>query len=296
MRVRHFGDNPGRLRMYMHVPPAGTSTEKKPLVVVIHGCTQQAPRIAEQSGWNELADHAGFFVLYVEQRVWNDRLHCFSWFMPGDIAPGQGEAGSVRNMVEHASTKWPVDKDRVFVYGVSSGGSLAAALLACYPDVFQAGGVVAGAAYRGVEGNTLGRRALESSEHISADTLAERVTALHPERKQWPRIIIVHGTDDDVMSVTEGDALARQWAALHRVDTVPSSTVMDYRDVSGVEQLLYGKAGRAAVTYYRFHGMGHKVPVQPGPPPERGGTETIMSPAMGLHSTYLMARGFGLVK
>ena len=29
-------------------------------------------------------------------------MNCFSWFLPGDIARGHGEALSIREMVEHA--------------------------------------------------------------------------------------------------------------------------------------------------------------------------------------------------
>ncbi len=295
-RVKNFGDNPGCLRMYMYTPSGTTPHAKRPLVVVIHGCTQSAERIAELSGWNDLADHAGFYVLYVEQRFWNDRAFCFNWYKPDDIVPSKGEVASVNSMVLHAVKHWPVDNERVFVYGVSSGGGLSAAALACYPDVFKAGAVVAGAAYRGAEANVLGRKALEDPLKVSAITLGERITALHPKGTHYPRLIIVHGTDDDVMDFNEGEALAKQWAVALKADTVPTHIVNDFRSVPGVEQRTYRAGAKDAVTFYVFLGLGHKLPVQPGAPPQHGGKVSFMSPDAGIHSTYLIAQGFGLVK
>lgn len=291
-RVTNFGDNPGALRMFMHIPPGSFTTDKHPLVVVIHGCTQSAERIAEQSGWNELADNTGFYVLYVEQRFWNDRAFCFNWYKAGDIAPGKGEVASVHSMVQHALERWPVDSERVFVYGVSSGGGMSAAAMACYPEMFKVGAVVAGAAYRGAASNELGRKALEDPSQVSAATLGERVTALHPNGAHYPQLIIVHGTDDPIMDFNEGEALAKQWAVVHNADTLPTHVVHDFNGVTGVDQRTYADA----VTFYVFQGLGHKLPVQPGAPPQRGGKVTFMSPDAGIHSTYLIAQGFGLVK
>lgn len=61
-QIRPFGSNPGNLKLMFYDP--GNITEKAPLVVVLHGCTQTAASCAEQTGWNRLAKQNGFFVLY----------------------------------------------------------------------------------------------------------------------------------------------------------------------------------------------------------------------------------------
>lgn len=56
-----FGSNPGTLEGSCYVPkalPAG-----RPLVVVLHGCTQTAAVYDHCSGWSRLADEAGFALL-----------------------------------------------------------------------------------------------------------------------------------------------------------------------------------------------------------------------------------------
>ncbi len=60
-RVTTFGPNPGNLAMYKYVPaalPVG-----RPLVLVLHGCSQNAASM-EAAGWNKLADVREFAVVY----------------------------------------------------------------------------------------------------------------------------------------------------------------------------------------------------------------------------------------
>jgi poly(3-hydroxybutyrate) depolymerase len=56
----NFGDNPGNLDMYYFEPDNPNS--RMPLVVVMHGCSQDAADIAELTEWNDLANKYGFYV------------------------------------------------------------------------------------------------------------------------------------------------------------------------------------------------------------------------------------------
>ena len=106
VEVEQFGSDPGNLRMFVHVPSSLPDTSiAHPLVVVLHGCSQSAAGFAEQSGWNELADRVGFYVIYPQQRTGNNASHCFNWFQEKDITRGSGEVESIHNMVKHAERK-----------------------------------------------------------------------------------------------------------------------------------------------------------------------------------------------
>ncbi len=91
-----------------------------------------------------LADRLGFAVVYAEQQPANNPKNCFSWFLPGDTARDLGEARSIRQMVEHAIAAFGIDRNRIFVTGLSAGGAMASTMLATYPEVFAGGAIIAG--------------------------------------------------------------------------------------------------------------------------------------------------------
>ncbi|RYG28589.1 MAG: hypothetical protein EON93_18310, partial [Burkholderiales bacterium] len=74
---------------------------KAALVVVLHGCTQTAAAYDLGSGWSQLAEEKGFAVLFPEQQRSNNANLCFNWFEPGDIRRDNGEAASVKQMIDH---------------------------------------------------------------------------------------------------------------------------------------------------------------------------------------------------
>ena len=99
VQIRPFGTNPGNLKLMFYDP--GNITEKAPLVVVLHGCTQMAKSCAEQSGWNKLAKLHQFYVLYPEQIVLNNPENCFNWYRAADQSRDKGEPASIMQMITH---------------------------------------------------------------------------------------------------------------------------------------------------------------------------------------------------
>ena len=77
-----FAPNPGALDALCHVPEG--LADGAPLVVVLHGCTQNAAVYDRGSGWSALADRHGFALLYPQQRRANNSNLCFNWYSPAD--------------------------------------------------------------------------------------------------------------------------------------------------------------------------------------------------------------------
>src|ERR1044071_4879888 len=132
--VTGFGSNPGALKMFTFVPsglPSGA-----PLVVVLHGCTESASSYSTQTEWGNLASRFQFAVVFAEQQTANNSLSCFNWFQPGDTSRGQGEALSIKQMVDAMKSTVGSDPARIFVTGMSAGAFMTEAMMATYPDVF----------------------------------------------------------------------------------------------------------------------------------------------------------------
>src|ERR1700760_1068772 len=133
-----FSPNPGNLRAFT-APPHGKG---QPLVVLLHGCGQTAAGYDGGAGWSDLAAQRGFAVLAMEQKAANNPGTCFDWFLPEDIRRGEGEVESIAAAVRQFAGEHAIDPSRIFITGLSAGGAMTAAMLACYPETFAGGAII----------------------------------------------------------------------------------------------------------------------------------------------------------
>jgi feruloyl esterase len=277
-QVASFGSNPGNLAMYEYVPaalPAGPA-----VVVAMHGCTQTASAYYTNSGWPKYADRLGLVVVFPEQRTANNGNRCFNWFQPSDAGRGQGEALSIRQMVDSAVARHGAG--RVFVTGLSAGGAMTAVMLAAYPEVFAGGSVVAGLP----AGCATDVVSAYSCMNPGVDrTPAQWAQAVQPGGR--PRVAIWHGTADATVAPRNADELRDQWVGVHGLSATPTST----GSLPGpTRRETYGSG---QVEVYRVQGMGHGTPVDPG----SGDTQCGSTAAYFLDficSTYYTAVFWGL--
>src|SRR5207237_6254007 len=101
------------------------------------------------AGWSTLADRYGFALLLPEQQRSNNPNGCFNWFQPEHSRRNQGEPLSIRQMIEKSVVDYGINRRRVYVTGLSAGGAIASNMVACYPEVFAGGAIVAGLPYGG---------------------------------------------------------------------------------------------------------------------------------------------------
>ena len=215
-------------RAFKLFAPAGFEGESLPLVVMLHGCTQDPDDFAAGTRMNELAQAEGFFVLYPAQAVRSNSQKCWNWFSPADQRRGTGEPALLAGMVRHVLQTHSIDPDRVYVAGLSAGGAMAAILASEYPDLFAAAGVHSGVA------------AGAASDVSSAFSVMKNGPAAAPPwpsagATQWPTpardakadasprrtpapVIVFHGDADATVTAANGDAVIA--AALDGVEAV----------------------------------------------------------------------------
>ena len=132
-------------RLYV---PRGYQPEKEvPLMVMLHGCRQDALDFAKGTRMNELAEQGNFIVLYPEMNVLANPNRCWNWFFDYNQRRGIGEPAVIKGMVDQVKLHYSIDANKIFIAGLSAGGAMSVIMGATYPDVFSGVGVVAGVEY-----------------------------------------------------------------------------------------------------------------------------------------------------
>ncbi|MDO3706065.1 PHB depolymerase family esterase [Micromonospora sp. C28SCA-DRY-2] len=264
-QVTGFGSNPGNLAMYAYRPdnlPANA-----PAVVLLHGCTQNAAGYFANSGWQKYADQWKFALIVPEQKSANNANSCFNWFETGDTARGQGEALSIKQMVDHARSSYGTAANRVYVSGLSAGGAMSAVMLAAYPDVFAGGSVIAGIPYRCATGMVNAFSCMSPGVDKTPAQWGDLVRNAHAGYSgSRPKVAIWHGTGDYTVAVANATESRDQWTNVLGVSQTPTSTA---QLPAGTSLEVYGNG---AVRLYRVSGMGHGTPVDPGSGAEQCGS------------------------
>ncbi len=202
-----FGDRSYKL----FVPKSIAPGKAAPLVVMLHGCTQDPDQFATGTRMNLLAEKEGFLVLYPDQPRSAHAFKCWNWFSPSNQVRGKGEPAAIVGMVEQVAKKHFVDRGAVFATGISAGGAMTAVLGAAYPDVFAAIGVASGLEYGAASSEMEGRKAMSAGGPDPAVAGRKAFEAAGANARLVPTIVF-HGADDHIVAPVNADQAVGQWA------------------------------------------------------------------------------------
>lgn len=134
-------------RLYLPSLPASTVVSDAtplPLVVLLHGCKQDAADFAQGTAMNALAERDKCMVLYPEQQSKANSMRCWNWFETAHQVRDTGEPGMIAALTRKVIGQHHADPARVYVAGLSAGGAMAAVVAGLYPELFAAVGVHSG--------------------------------------------------------------------------------------------------------------------------------------------------------
>ncbi|MFG2823514.1 PHB depolymerase family esterase [Kitasatospora sp. NPDC048365] len=289
-QVTGFGSNPGNLGMFAYAPdglPTG-----RPLVVALHGCVQSASDYHSHSGWAQFADQYGFAVVYPQTTSANNSLSCFRWFDSAQSTRGNGEALSIKQMVDKAVAQYGSDTRRVYITGLSAGGGQAANLLADYPDVFAGGAIDSGLPAQCATAQAGASSCQNNDMGLTPAQWGTKVRNSYPGwTGPYPRVAIWQGSSDTTVKPVNGTELRDQWTNVWGIPQTPSST---QTLTGGTTLTQYNDAnGKPAVQLYSISGMSHGLAVNPGTGTGQCGT-TGAYYLKAICSSYYTAAFWGL--
>jgi poly(hydroxyalkanoate) depolymerase family esterase len=202
-------------RNYRLYIPA-TNIENRPLLVMIHGCRQDAATFAEATRMNAFADQHGFAVLYPDQTDAANLHRCWNWFETETLA-GRGEIAILLTMIDRAVKRADADAENVVVAGLSSGGAMAALLAFSYPERFSSVAVHSGLAPHAADSVTSAMAAMRDGAELDIAALTKHYWREH--QLPPPPLLVVHGDADDRVHPKNADQLFDLWASLNQAET-----------------------------------------------------------------------------
>ncbi|MFJ4293626.1 alpha/beta hydrolase family esterase [Cupriavidus sp. NPDC089707] len=295
--VTEFGSNPGNLKMCTYLPPnLGAS---RPLVVALHGCSQQASDYDDETGWIKFADKHRFALLLPQQQQANNSRQCFNWFEAGDNERGKGEALSIRNMIGKIVASAVIDPEKVYVTGLSAGGGMTAVMLATYPEVFAGGAIIAGIPYKCANnvsealdqcGVSLTGQVAPMKD-LTPAAWGNLVRSASNHNGRLPSISIWQGTSDTTVNPVDQRELVDQWTNVLGIDQTP-----DGQDtIHGHEHKLYkNSTGKVLVESVLVNGMGHGTPIAPGNAENQCGKVASFIRDAGICSSFYITKFWGI--
>ncbi|MBP7240615.1 PHB depolymerase family esterase [Amaricoccus sp.] len=237
-----FANATGRRDYKLYVPASAANRGPRPLVLMLHGCTQNPDDFARSTGMNQAAEEVGALVLYPGQPAVANPKRCWNWFRPEDQRGEGGEAGLLAELTMSVVAAENVDPARIYVAGISAGGAMAANLAAERPDIFAAAGVHSGLP--------------AGAAHDAPSAFGAMRSGAQGRRAERPvRTIIFHGDADRTVNPVNAAAVSAQAAA--------GAPLVVRTDRGSVGGRAYSRTthtdgwGRTRVEQWMIHGAGH---------------------------------------
>lgn len=252
-------NNAAGSRGYKLYVPSGYEGQALPLVVMLHGCTQNPDDFAAGTRMNELAEKQPCLVLYPAQSPAANQSKCWNWFKATDQQRERGEPSIIAGMTREVCATHAVDPRRIYIAGLSAGGAMAVTMGMLYPELYAAVGIHSGLPHAAARDLPSALAAMQGKAFPAGAQAKERSSA------QPLPAIVFHGDRDNTVNACNGDQIIAQCAnpsssSPPRMGADPRITVERGRVLAGhayTRSIHRRVDGQLVGEHWLIHGAGH---------------------------------------
>lgn len=253
------------------VPGGYVAGSGRPMLVMLHGCQQDAYDFAAGTRMNALADARNFLVLYPEQGTAYNGADCWNWYYSANQYRGAGEPSVIAGMIAWAKSNYSVNASKVVVAGLSAGAAMANVMGCTYPDHIKGVVSVAGVMYQGATTGTGGVNAMSYGSIYDPNATGRACHTEMSTRKHPMPTLVFQGTADSIVNPVNATQTLSQWAQTNDLayDSLDNGEVDDVADatITGTTCRAFTRSdyrntasGGIVMQKYLISGMGHAWP------------------------------------
>lgn len=246
-------------RNYKLYVPSNYAGLPLPIVLMLHGCTQNPDDFATGTRANRWAENRRCIVVYPEQVQRANSHRCWNWFRPGDQQAGRGEPAIIAGIVRQVIDEYRIDTGRVYVAGLSAGGAMAAIMGHEYPKLFAAIGVHSGLPVGAAHNVTSALALMKTAQSQFAPPAA----AAPVDARAVP-LIVLHGGADRTVNPANADRLVQSAAETYRLLEPDAPLQVEVQAVGATDSNRAYRRSRHAtsnglslIEHWQIHGAGH---------------------------------------